>query len=136
MDIETVCDIESFRRFMIISTCRSFIPRSYLEDEAIFPERPREQGTMYVEAEDKQSLRRIRNIQFMRVSSVLGIIYNSMSGRTTLKWRNTEGNFGKLIGEASINTIANLFAAGVLDRSYVEEVQIRSTNSHFISDTS
>ena len=122
MKIDVVCSLDSFRRFMILSTCSSFILDELLEDDSVFPERPIENGTMYVEAEDKQTLRRIRNIQFTLVSNVLGVIYNSMSGQTMLKWRNTEGNLGKLTGEASINTLVNLFTAGAIDRSYVENL--------------
>ena len=53
MKIDVVCSLESFRRFMILSTCSSFIPDELLEDDNVFPERPIENGTMYVEAEDK-----------------------------------------------------------------------------------
>ena len=74
MKIDVVCSLESFRRFMILSTCSSFIPDELLEDDNVFPERPIENGTMYAEAEDKETLRRIRQIEFTRVSSSLSLI--------------------------------------------------------------
>ncbi len=120
MRIDTVCDLGSFRRFMIVSTCDSFIPDEFVGDENVFPERASDQGTMYVEAEDKESLEQIRDIKFTRVSNVLGIIYNSKSGRTHLKWRQFKGDLGRLAGEASTNTIVNLSIAGALKREYVK----------------
>jgi hypothetical protein len=121
LKIDTVCDLSSFRRFMIVSTCDSFIPDEFVGDESIFPERAAESGTMYVEAEDKETLEQIRDIRFMRVSNVLGIIYNSKSGNTHLKWRQFKGDLGKLAGEASTNTIVNLSTAGALREGYVRK---------------
>ena len=34
--IETTATLESFRRFLINNTCRSFIPESYLRDKEVF----------------------------------------------------------------------------------------------------
>jgi len=121
LKIDTVCDLGTFRRFMIVSTCDSFIPDTYVGDESIFPERSVENGTMYVEAEDKETLEQIRDIRFTRVSNVLGIIYNSKSGNTHLKWRQHKGDLGKLTGEASTNTIVNLSTAGALRDGYVRK---------------
>jgi hypothetical protein len=123
MKIDVVCSLEWFRKFMILSTCSSFIPEEYLEDESIFPERPTKQGTMYVEAEDKETLRRIRDIEFARVSNVLGVIYTSKSGLTRLKWRHTKDTLGKLTGEASGNSVVNLFEAGILDEGYIRKMR-------------
>ncbi|MBS7622135.1 hypothetical protein KEJ39_00450 [Candidatus Bathyarchaeota archaeon] len=125
MRIDVVCSLEWFRRFMILSTCSSFIPEEYLEDESIFPERPTKQGTMYVEAEDKETLRKIRDIEFAKVSNVLGVIYTSKSGLTRLKWRHTKDALGKLTGEASGNSVVNLFEAGILDEGYIRKMRKR-----------
>jgi hypothetical protein len=76
---------------------------------------------MYVEAEDKESLEQIRDIKFTRVSNVLGVIYNSKSGNTHLKWRQFKGDLGRLAGEASTNTIVNLSTAGALKPTYVRK---------------
>ena len=123
MKIDVVCPLESFRRFMILSTCNSFIPDEYIEDVNVFPERPVENGTMYVEAEDKETLRRSRDLQFARVSNVLGIIYNSKSGLTKLKWRHIKDALGKLSGEASGNSVVNLFEAEILDENYIKRMR-------------
>jgi len=122
LEIDAVCDLESFRRFMIVSTCESFIPEDLDQDEQVFPERATEQGTMYVEAEDKETVQMVRDIRFMRVSNVLGIIYKSKSGRTHLKWRHLKGNMGRLTGEASTNTLVNLFTSHALNESYARQV--------------
>jgi len=118
VEIDSVCDLDRFRRFMIMSTCQSYIPYDLDEDDTVYPERSSDNGTMYVEAEDKVTLRQIREIRFTRVSNVLGIIYNSKSGRTRLKWRHIKGRIGRLSGEASPNTLVNLFASRALPESY------------------
>lgn len=123
--LETTCSLDSFRRFMITSTCRSFIPPEYETDLSIFPERPKDQGTMYVEAEDKVTLNRVNEITFVQVTSVLGIIYNSKSGHTQMKWRHIKGDLGRLNGEASTNTMVNLYEAGALDRSFIRTIAAR-----------
>ncbi|MEK6919670.1 MAG: hypothetical protein AABX62_01350 [Thermoproteota archaeon] len=123
--LETTCSLESFRRFMITSTCRSFIPPEYESQQSVFPERSREQGTMYVEAEDKVTLSKVNDITFAQVSYVLGIIYNSKSGHTQLKWRHVKDDMGRLSGEASTNTMVNLYEAGALDRSFIRAIAAR-----------
>jgi len=120
--LETTCLLENFRRFMITSTCRSFIPTDYGIDYSVFPERARELGTMYVEAEDKVTLGRVNDISFVRVSYVLGIIYNSKSGNTQLKWRHIRSEQGRLSGEASTHTMVNLYEAGALDKSFIRTI--------------
>jgi len=120
MEIDALCDLRSFRAFMILSTCQSFIPTNLLDDERVFPERSSKEGTMYVEAEDKQTIQRVGEITFVQVSEVLGIIYNSKSGKTRLKWRSLKDYLGKLTGEASSNALVNLFASGALDESYTK----------------
>ena len=86
----------------------------------MFPERSSEDGAIYVEAEDKETVEKMRNITFVRVFKVLGIIYNSKSGRTRLKWRSSREDIGRLTGEASGNSLVNLYASGVLDRDYAQ----------------
>ncbi|HKM77502.1 MAG TPA: hypothetical protein VJZ03_00375 [Candidatus Bathyarchaeia archaeon] len=116
--IDSVCDLGDFRLFMIMSTCQSYMPSELDEDETVYPERSSDKGTMYVEAEDKETIQQIREIRFTRVSNVLGVIYNSKSGRTQLKWRHLKGRMGRLSGEASTNTLVNLFASRALSESY------------------
>lgn len=106
---------------MILSTCRSFIPDHLLEDEEVFPERAAEEGAIYVEAEDKETVEKTRSITFVRAFEVLGVIYRSKSGRTYLKWRSTRGKTGRLTGEASGNSLVNLYAAQVLDREFAQK---------------
>lgn len=118
VNIDAVCDLDRFRRFMIMSTCQSYIPPDLDEDETIYPERSSDHGTMYVEAEDKETIQQMREIRFTRASNVLGIIYNSKSGRTQLKWRHLKGRIGRLSGEASPNTLVNLFTSQALLESY------------------
>jgi hypothetical protein len=121
MKVESACSLKDFRKFLILSTCKSFIPREYLEDDTVFPERMVENGTMYIEAEDKETLKKTGELSFVRALKVLGIIYNSKSGNTKLKWRSTKEKLGKLTGEASANSLVNLFEAGALERAYAYE---------------
>src|SRR6266545_5255397 len=112
--IETTTSLESFRRFIIISTCRSFIPESYMHDFEIFPEREEGPGAIYIEAADKVTLKKIREMTFVNAKEVLGIIYSSKSGNTQLKWRQVRRKNGKVTGEASPNALVNLVESEVI----------------------
>ena len=118
--IDAPSSLESFRRFIIASTCSSFAPRSYLEDPEVFAEREEEQGSIYVEAADKVTWKKIREITFVNAKDVLGVIYSSKSGNTSLKWRQTRKNTGKVTGEASSNSLVNLAEGGVITLEWVE----------------
>jgi len=118
--IDASCSLESFRRFIVASTCSSFIPNSYHEDFEVFPERNEESGSIYVEAADKVTIKKIREITFVNARDVLGIIYNSKSGNTSLKWRQIRKQNGKITGEASSNSLVNLAEGGVITMDWVE----------------
>jgi|TARA_B100001964_G_C14059873_1_gene520889 hypothetical protein len=122
VNIETTSSLESFRRFLIGSTCLTFIPEVYLRDTEVFPEKEGESGSIYIEAADKVTLKKMRMISFINVRDVLGIIYTSKSGNTTLKWRQTRGIYGKATGEASANSLVNLLESRVITREYSEEL--------------
>ncbi len=122
VNIETTCSLESFRRFLVTSTCLTFIPEIYLRDTEVFPEKEGESGSIYIEAADKVTLKKIRMISFINVRDVLGILYTSKSGNTTLKWRQTRGINGKATGEASGNTLVNLLESGMITKEYAEEL--------------
>ena len=118
--IDASASLESFRRFIIASTCSSYMPRSYIEDAEVFPEREESLGSIYVEAADKVTLKKIRDITFVNARDVLGIIYNSKSGNTTLKWRQLRRRGGKVTGEASSNSLVNLAEGGVITPEWVD----------------
>ena len=118
--IETTASLESFRKFIIISTCRSFIPESYLRDYEVFPEREEGPGAIYIEAVDKVTLKKIREMTFVNTKEILGIIYSSKSGNTQLKWRQTRRRIGKVQGFASPNALVNLVESGVLTQEWVD----------------
>ncbi len=119
MKVDVLCSLEKFREFMILSTCDSFIPEKYWLNKQVFPERPSERGTMYVEAEDKVTLGTMRDITFVQVSEILGIIYHSKSNRTQLRWRVVRNDVGRLVGVVTTHSLVNLFASKVLDETYV-----------------
>ena len=125
--IDTPASLESFRRFTIASTCSSFAPKSYMEDSEVFPEREEDLGSIYVEAADKVTLKKIREITFVNARDVLGIIYNSKSGNTSLKWRQIRRNNGKVTGEASSNSLVNLAEARVITLDWVENYVRKKT---------
>ena len=118
--IDTPASVESFRRFVISSTCKSYAPRSYLDDFEVFAEREENLGSIYVEAADKVTLKKIRDVTFVNARDILGVIYNSKSGNTSLKWRQIRNNNGKVSGEASANSLTNLAESGVLTLDWVE----------------
>jgi hypothetical protein len=97
------------------------MPEGYLGDPEVFPEREQSPGAIYVEAADKVTLKKIREITFVNAKDVLGIIYSSKSGNTSLKWRQIRRRLGKVTGEASVNALVNLVEAGVLTREWVDD---------------
>ncbi|MCS7110151.1 MAG: hypothetical protein NZ956_01605 [Candidatus Caldarchaeum sp.] len=111
--------LEKFRQFIILNTCASYMPAAYLHDTSVFPERDAEHGTIYVEAVSKVPLREMRDVKFVKVAEVLGVIYKSKSGNTDLKWRQLKGPFGRVTGEASPNSVVNLLESGVLRKDYL-----------------
>lgn len=133
--IETTSSLESFRKFIIVSTCRSFIPESYLRDYEVFPEREEGPGAIYIEAVDKVTLKRIREMTFVNAKEILGIIYSSKSGNTRLKWRQTRKKIGKVQGDASSNALVNLVESGVLTQEWVNNyLQAAASHSRKPSD--
>ena len=120
VQIDTPASMESFRTFIIVSTCSSFAPQSYTDDTEVFPEREERLGSIYVEAADKVTLKKIRDITFVNAKDVLGIIYSSKSGNTSLKWRQIRRNSGKVTGEASSNSLVNLAEGGVITLDWVD----------------
>ena len=119
--IDAAASLESFRKFIIASTCNSFAPQSYVDDSDVFAERENNLGSIYVEAADKVTLKKIRDMTFVNAKDVLGIIYNSKSGNTSLKWRQVRHNNGKVVGEASSNSLVNLAQSGVITLDWVEK---------------
>ena len=119
--IDAAASLESFRKFVIASTCNSFAPQSYVDDNEVFAEREDNLGSIYVEAADKVTLKKIRDMTFVNAKDVLGIIYNSKSGNTSLKWRQVRHNNGKVVGEASSNSLVNLAQSGVITLDWVEK---------------
>ena len=120
VEINAPSSLDNFRKFVITSTCSSFAPNSYMDDIEVFPEREENLGSIYVEAADKVTLKKIRDITFVNARDVLGIIYNSKSGNTSLKWRQIRRNNGKVVGKASSNSLVNLAQSGVITLDWVE----------------
>jgi hypothetical protein len=121
VNIDTTASLESFRKFIIVSTCKSFIPESYFRDYEVFPEREEGPGAIYIEAVDKVTLKRIREMTFVNAKDILGIIYSSKSGNTQLKWRQIRKKSGKVNGTASPNALVNLVESGVLTQEWVDD---------------
>ena len=136
VNIDTSASLESFRKFIIISTCKSFIPESYLRDYEVFPEREDGPGAIYIEAVDKVTLKRIREMTFVNAKEILGIIYSSKSGNTQLKWRQIRKKTGKVSGTASPNALVNLVESGVLTQEWVDDYLISSQNLNKPKDQS
>jgi hypothetical protein len=113
--------LERFRQFIILNTCASYMPKHYLNDPSVFPEREPSLGTIYVEAVSKVPLQEMRDVRFVKVADVLGVIYRSKSGNTDLKWRQIKGSFGRVTGEASPNSLVNLIEAGVVRKDVLRK---------------
>lgn len=83
--IDTTAPLEGFRRFLIGSTCLSFMPESYLRDPEVFPEKEGQYGSIYVEAADKVTLKKIREITFINARDILGESNPSQTDISCLK---------------------------------------------------
>lgn len=97
------------------------MPEDFLDDELVFPERAGEFGAVYVEAEDKVTISKVREIEFVKAENVAGVVYNSRSGMTRLRWERTSGNQGRVTGEATVRSIVNLVEAGIIKESDLGE---------------
>ena len=135
VSIDVDSSLESFRRFLVNSTCSSFIPESYYHDPEVFPEKEGDFGSIYVEAADKLTLKTIREITFINARDVLGIIYVSKSGNTKLRWRQIKVNEGRAIGDASVNSLVNLIFGVVITKEYAEQAAKTSSNDELASSS-
>jgi hypothetical protein len=83
-------------------------------------------GSIYIEAADKVTLKKIRDITFINAREILGIIYTSKSGNSKLKWRQMRGPVGRITGEASGNSLVNMSMARIISPQDVEEIMSRA----------
>ena len=77
-----------------------------------FPERVEITGVTYVEAEDKATRAHVDMMQIVEPENIAGIMYNSRSGKTSLKWR--RGRPGRIRGKASQASVSILVRCGVI----------------------
>jgi hypothetical protein len=102
---------------------------SYYKDPEVFPEKEDGPGSIYIEAVDKVTLTKIRDITFVNARDILGIIYSSKSGNTKLKWRQIRGKMGKMTGNASTNSLVNLVESGILSIDQVKDMTIKQAET-------
>ena len=107
-----------------------------MHDFEIFPEREEGPGAIYIEAADKVTLKKIREMTFVNAKEVLGIIYSSKSGNTNLKWRQTRRKNGKVTGEASPNSLVNLVESEVITQEWVNSYLESSKRSNEVNTDS
>ncbi len=119
--IEVYCTLDEMKRFLIESSAKNKFPKRYLRKPDILFERRSEQGKIYIEADEKKDVENIEDIVIVEVKNVLGIFYQSKSGRTKLTWRQIHKDLGKLSGIASGNTLVNLLESGIKDIRVVKE---------------
>jgi hypothetical protein len=109
-----------------------------MRDYEVFPEREEGPGAIYIEAADKVTLKKVKEITFVNAKEVLGIIYSSKSGNTQLKWRQTRRRSGKVLGDASANALVNLVESGVLTQewvdNYLKSAQTNEENSSITNE--
>lgn len=107
-----------------------------MHDFEIFPEREEGPGAIYIEAADKVTLKKIREMTFVNAKEVLGIIYSSKTGNTNLKWRQTRRKNGKVTGEASPNALVNLVESEVITQEWVNSYLESSKRSNEVNTDS
>ena len=114
MEINALCKLEAFRKFLILNVCQSFIPKEWMFNKEVFPEKIGEGSIIIIEAKYKELLGIIKNVKFVKAKEILKITYISKSGRTKLTWTKIKNEYGNVSGEASINSIVNLTLAGII----------------------
>ena len=119
--IEVYCTLEEMKRFLIESSAKTKFPRKYIRDSKYLFERRTDQGRIYIEADEKRDVEEIEDIVVVEVNNVLGIFYQSKSGRTKLTWRQIHKELGKLSGQASGNTLVNLLESGIKNIRVIKE---------------
>ena len=119
--IEVYCTLDEMKRFLIESTAKNKLPRKYMQGSEILFERRQEQGKIYIEADEKDDIEEIQDLIIVKATNVLGIQYQSKSGRTNLIWRQIHKDLGKLTGLASGNTLVNLLESGIKDIRVIKE---------------
>ena len=107
--IDAQCSLSSFRRFLM-TACNA--PKEYRNKFNWFPERVEITGVTYVEAEDKATRANVGMMQIVEPENIAGIMYNSRSGKTSLKWR--RGRPGRIRGKASQASVSILVRCGVI----------------------
>ena len=124
--IDQACSLEDVRRFLILSCCHSFIPEEYLNDQTIFPERINSEGLVYTEVEDKMTVAKIREIEFVKVEDVIAVVYTSKSGSTKLRWERIQDHKGKIKGLVTSNSIMKLIDAGVITAHTLRKKRVKN----------
>lgn len=119
--IEVYCTLDEMKRFLIESSAKTKFPRKYVKNNKYLFERRTEQGRIYIEADDKKDVVEVEDIVIVEVNNVLGIFYQSKSGRTKLTWRQIHKELGKLSGLASGNTLVNLLESGIKNIRIIKE---------------
>ena len=74
IQIETTSSLKSFRKFVIFSTFKSFIPSNYDKDPDTLPERDEGPGDIYIEAVDNLTIKKLKEITFVDSKEIFGII--------------------------------------------------------------
>ena len=92
-----------------------------MKNSEILFERRQEQGRIYIEADEKEDIEKIQDLTIVKAVNVLGIQYQSKSGRTNLIWRQIHKDLGKLTGLASGNTLVNLLESGIRNIRIIKE---------------
>lgn len=112
--IDTQCGYQAIRRFLF----RSAYPRrngehyELLKNPHILIERDA-LGQIYVEADGKRTLYEMEeNVRIINTTYCVGIIYNSKSGKTTLRWRDGKPT-GRLWGHVTPRSLATLLSCNI-----------------------
>src|SRR5436309_15866073 len=97
-----------------------------MRDPEVFAEKEEEPSSIYTEAADKVTLKKIMDISIINARDIIVIIYTSKSGNSRLMWRQLRGRIGRVNGDASTNSLVNLSMARVITPEYVEELMATS----------
>lgn len=118
--IETTYSWDSFRKFIVTSTYKSFIPNNYIKNPELFPQGGKGYDNIYKEDNGKFTLNKSKEVTVVNAKRVIWNTHSTKMESTNSEWRYIKKKNRKFIGEASTSASVNLTKSKVLTRKWLK----------------